>query len=474
VEPWTASVDWSLSPSAFLEDSYRTKDWTDPSDIDLSLLYALISYRVAAALDAKASYRGGLASASMGFSYAEQDQDRLYLYDKAPYVDKAAALRLADDQYKSRKITGNLRLSSKPLSSYWLWSASSINYSLDANLYSLKYSAAAAGDFPYTENTLAWDSSSITAHSAGITIAAKPHNLNQSLGLTMSLPPTTESYSAKLALDGGPLDLSLSERMHRATPEAKYTFDPMTATLSFALESWPILSDTLVFDPEAGQPVSNVTTLAWGPFSTSLTAKRAIAYEPIASGWKALGAESFRASNLSMALKGTLKSREGSAAAWSLAGNASLAQSFLRFSESSLALGLTASVKIKDFLDVSLSSQSQNSSVWRYYPGLFRTSTDLSTYWIPFYTDIWRSVSFWDTEELTRGLFKLKSMSLKVSHDLHDWDLSAELTVKPLLKSAMTPPRYVLDPSFTLLLAWRDIPEIKTKALYDNTNGFRY
>jgi len=474
-QAWTASVDWSLSPSAYLEDSFRTKEWTEPSDIDLALLYALISYRVAAAIDAKASYRGGLATASLGLSYAEQDQFRSFLYREAPYVDKAAALELADDQYKSRKIASSLRLSSKPLSSYWIWSASSVNYSLDANLYALKYSPQAAGaDFPYVENLLSWDSSSITAHSAGITFAAKPRNLNQSLGLTMSLPPTVESYSAKLALDGGPIDLSVSERMHRASAESTYSFDPISASLAFSRESWPTISDTFVFDPEAGVPVSNVATLAWGPFSTSLTARKAIAYEPIASGWQAVGAESFRASGLSMALKGTLKSKEGSAAAWSLAGNASLSQSFLRFSESSLAIGLTASLRIKGALDISLTSQSQNSSLWRYYPAFFGTSTDLSAYWVPFYTDLWRSLSIWGSEELTRGLFKLKSLSLKASHDLHDWDLSAELTVKPLLKTMMSPPRYVLDPSFSLLLAWRDIPEIKTKAIYDNTKGFRY
>jgi hypothetical protein len=57
-----------------------------------------------------------------------------------------------------------------------------------------------------------------------------------------------------------------------------------------------------------------------------------------------------------------------------------------------------------------------------------------------------------------------------MSHDLHDWDLSMDVTVVPELKTALK--KYVLDPTFTLLLSWRDISEIKTKAIYDE-DGFR-
>lgn len=476
-EEWSAGADWSLTPSAYLEDSYRTKEWTDPSAIDMALLYALFSYRIAATLDSRASYRSGLLTGSLGLAYADQDQSRPYLYDLSSYADKAAALKLADYQYKSRKLTGSLRLSSKPLASSWLWSASSLNYSLDANLYSSKYASMSAGSPVYSTSSFAWDSTNVTSHSAGVTLAVRPWNLSQSLGLTMSLPPTTESYSARLALDGGPVDLSLSDRMYRASSSADYSFDPLTASLSFAQDPWPGLSDTFIYDVKAGEPVSNVTTLTWGPLSTSLTAKKAIAYEPvIGSGWKAVGSESFRASNVSMALKGTFKSPEGSAAAWSVTGNASLAQSLLRFSESSLSLGVTASLKVAKALELSLSSQSQSSSAWRYYPELFSAPSTLSgwpeAYRKPFLADLWESVSIWDADALRRSLFKLKSLSLKVSHDLHDWDLSAELSAKPLLKTAER--KYVLDPSFTILLVWRDLAEIKTKALYDTTSGFRY
>ncbi|HRY56058.1 MAG TPA: hypothetical protein P5142_15650 [Spirochaetia bacterium] len=475
-EPWSASIGWSLSPSAYLEDSYRNKELTEPDDIDFSRLYSLLSYRLSAGLDAKASLAPASATAALSFAYADQDQYRSYLYDEDPYIDKAASLLLADYQYKSRKLTSSLNLSSRPFASSWLWSATSLNYSLAGTLYSYKYSELVDEEPLYDESFFSWDDTSVTSHSAGLTLALRPRNLQQSLGLTMSLPPLIESYSAKLSLDGGPLDLSVQERIYRASEGEDFSFDPLTSTLSFALAPWPSLSDTFVYDTEEGYPVSNVSTFSWGPFSASLTAKRAIAYEPVlGSGWVAISGESFRASSFSMTLKEGLKSRPESRATWSIDANASLSQSLLRFSESSITFGLTAGFKLSEFIELSFSTTSQNSSAWRYYPELFSAPSSLpgwpDAYKRSFLADVWDSLSFWDSEALERGLFKLKSLSFALKHDLHDWDLSMEVTATPELKTELK--KYVIEPSLTILLQWRDITEVKTKAVYDE-DGFAY
>lgn len=476
-ESWSTSIDWNLTPSAYLEDSYRSKLWSDPSDIDFALLYSLISYKIAAGIDASSAYRKDRATASLSFAYADQNQYRNYLYDEDPYVDKAEALKLADYQYKSRKLTGSLRLGAKPFASSWLWSATSLSYSLDATIYKLKYSELVDDEPVYDESTFAWDDDNITTHSAGLTLAVRPWGLSQSLGLTMSLPPTTESYSAKLSLDGGPLDLVVQDRMYRSSPSDSFSFDSATASLTVSSDPWPSFANTLTYDVEDGSPVSNVMTFSWGPFSSSLTMKDSQAYQLSDTGWEAVGSESFRPSALSMTLKGNLKSREGARSTWSVGTNAVLSQSLLRFSESTLTLGLTASLKVSKLIELSFSSQSQNSAAWRYYPELFSSSTTLSNwpdaYKRSFFEDVVDSLSVWDTDALHRGLFKLKSLSFKMTHDLHDWDLSVEMSVSPLLKTTPTK-RYVLDPELSILLKWRDISAIKTEATYDSDDGFTY
>jgi lipopolysaccharide assembly outer membrane protein LptD (OstA) len=476
--PWSASIDWNLTPTAYLEDSYRTKELTEPSDVDFSLLYSLFSYKVAAGVDAKANLAPAATTATLSFAYSDQDQYRPYLYDQSPYVDKAAALLLADYQYKAQKLTGSFSVSSKPFSSSWLWSATSLSYNLASTLYSYKYSSLDSDSQPiYKEDYFGWNDTSITTHSAGLTLAVRPWNLSQSLGLTMSLPPLAESYSAKLALDGGPVDLGLSSRMYRASSDENFSFDPMTATLSFASDPWPSFTDTFIYDIEDDNPVSNISTLAWGPLSASLTAKRAIAYKLLVdsglpTGWEAEGSEAFQPTTFSLSLKEDLKSKPESRATWSVSANAALSQSLLRFSESSITFGLTTSLKVSKFVDLSFSLSSQNSSAWRYYPELFNTSADLSRWKRNLLTDIWDSLSVWDTSALEDGLFKLKSLSFKMSHDLHDWDLSVDLTMTPELKSELK--KYVIEPTLTILLAWRDISEIKTKATYTEDDGFDY
>jgi hypothetical protein len=264
--------------------------------------------------------------------------------------------------------------------------------------------------------------------------------------------------------------------MYRLSKTSDYSFDSLTASLAFASDPWPSLSDTFVYDTEEGSPVSNVSTVAWGPLSASLSMKSSKTYHLDSSGWATIGDESFRASVLSMALKSALKNKEGSPFSWSLGTNATLSQSLLRFTESSLTLAVTASLKVNDLVSISFSSQSQNSAAWRYYPELFDVSLDYwpDAYRRSFIADVADSLSIWDTEALERGLFKLKSLSFKMVHDLHDWDLTVEASVSPLLKSiSSTKKYYVLDPELSIVLKWKDISEIKTEATYDS-DGFSY
>ncbi|MCE1196826.1 hypothetical protein LWX53_10055, partial [bacterium] len=85
-----------------------------------------------------------------------------------------------------------------------------------------------------------------------------------------------------------------------------------------------------------------------------------------------------------------------------------------------------------------------------------------------FFADLADSLSIWDATKLKSSLFKLQSLSLKLAQDLHDWNLEASLGMSPVL---VTPdsgrPYYQLDFSFSIGVAWKDIPEIKTSLAYE-------
>ena len=471
---WTKSLGWSLSPSMFMEDRYRSDAWNDPSDIDYSLLYSLYSYRLSGALDASVAY-GDTLSTSLSLSYADQNQFRPVLNTDP---GSAASYALADNLFRNRRVGESAKLTYKPFASSWLWSGTSLSWGMDSTLYGLKYDSATSA---FKEDWLAWDPAIITAHNVSMVLAARPDNLVQSISLTASLPPLLDSYSGGLSLDAGLAALRVQSRMYRKYKGADYSFDPITASLSMGRVPGPVLTDSFVYDASGIGPVSNQASLSYGFFSSSFTARRTRSYMPVVGyGWVAYGEEAFAPSDLSLALNPLWKSdptvTASGATTWSLGSNLAFSQSLVRFSEANLVFGLTASIKVGDKTSVSVSSQSQNSAVWRYYSDLFAKQLEsggfsAQGFHVDPLTDIWNSLMIWDNATLRKSLFKLRSLSVRAARDLHDWTLSAEVSTKPLYDASSR--IYSLDTSISVLLAWKDISDIKSTVKKDST-GITY
>jgi len=149
----------------------------------------------------------------------------------------------------------------------------------------------------------------------------------------------------------------------------------------------------------------------------------------------------------------------------------SFTQNLIRFTESSIVADLSVSINGQKGSSLKFSGRSVNKSPWRYWPGFFPASADFDPqdYARNPLTDILDAVSVWDTQALKRTLFKLQSLSLSLSQDLHDWNLEASLDMSPVL---FTPdagrPYYQLEFSFSFLVTWKDIPELKSSVVYDN------
>ena len=464
---FTATVDWNLAPTGFFEDRYKSDAWSEPSDVDLKLLYRLANYRLSGGLDAKAAYGGDLVSGSIGLAFIDQDQTRLAQDDPTSATAKLNAA--TDAAYKARSLKSAAKLSSRPFARNSVLASTSFAWNMDSTLYGYKYDTAnsSVGNPVYAETFLKWDAASITAHNAAVTVSAKPAGLTQSLVLTASLPPLTESYTAKFALDAGLADLGLQSRAYRPSGGA-FSFDPLTATLVVGASPGPVLNDSLVLDLTKGLPVSNVASFVWGPFSSSITAKRAKSYIPeLGKGWKEYGDERFTPTDLNLSLKSDVKSAAGEAMTWSLSPSLSLTQNLLRFSESNMTLSLSASVKAPGAGTITLSAQSQNSAAWQYYSGFFPVLNEfprIGGYWKNPIVDIAQSLAIWHPASLRDTNWKLKNLSLKATHELHDWDLTVELGAKPILKDK----NYILNSTFSILLAWRDISEIKSQIKYNS------
>ncbi|MBL8965729.1 MAG: LPS-assembly protein LptD [Spirochaetaceae bacterium] len=478
--PFSLSADWSLSPSAFREDRFLSDAWLVPADIDFSNLYTLSSYRVGATLGAQARFYEDLATASLGLTFSAQDQSRTATSDPA-YAARIAAYRLADAQFKQTRLSSSLKFGFRPFADSWLLGASTLSYGLDALLYELAFDKVSGPDYLYKEKTPAWSAEGVTNHQAALVLGFRTGAKTQSLGLSMSFPPTKEAYAASLGLEAGEGDLgltfSLKGRMFRDGAGAAFSYDPLVGGFSAQSGSFFKLSDTLSYDLVNARPLSNAASVLFGPLSATVNSSRSKNYKPVSgSGWIPIGDEAFRATELVTALKADWKAPADAAVQQGLGLSASYTQNLLRFSESTISFGLSYSLKVSGLLELSISSLSQNAAAWRYWPTLFpavREIGDPAAYAKNPFVDVWQSLSFWDSAARRQSLFKLKSLSFKAVHDLHDWDLTLEASAAPRLDTTVSPYVYVFDTKLSILLAWRDLPEIKANVKRE-TSGWSF
>jgi lipopolysaccharide assembly outer membrane protein LptD (OstA) len=468
---WSGSVGWSFSPSGYFEDRYLSDTLVDSSDIDYSLLYDLISYKLSGGLDALSSY-SDFFDASLNVNYTDQSQSRPYIYDDGTTASATtiANYLTADRLYENRSVTETSKMTLKPFAGSWLWSGSSLAWDMSSTVYGYKYNSTKS---VFEETWVDWNPDTITSHNLTATLAARPGGLTQSLTFIAALPPSLDSYTAKLGLDAGVASFRLQGRMFKADKDAvDYSYDPITAGITIGASPWPVLTDTFVYDAfEDEEPDSNILSLSWGFFSSSLTAKQSYDYRPVVgTGWVSYGAESFQftdlAASLAPTIKGDLSAKGGPV--WSVVPSLSLAQSLIKYSESSLSFSLSASFKVSNTLSLTLSSSSANSAPWHYYAGLFQTQIEESGKTVAKVQtnpidELLASLTFWDDSVLRSeaARFKLKSLSLKAEQDLHDWTLSVEAATAPKYDS--TAKTYSLDTTFTILLKWKDLSDIKTK-----------
>jgi hypothetical protein len=467
--PLTASLSWQASPNLRWDRRFKTAGWLDPSDIDFSeALYELRSLRTSGSLNLTTNAYGGLLSLNAGLSGLSQYQERPIA--NAPTSSLLDSWLLQDARYRTDKLSSTMRLTGSPFQDSWLWSPSSLSYTLNATLYEYAFVSMVGAVPHYEERWVDWTSNRISAHNFSLVAGLRPLGINQTLTLQADLPPLTEGYSARLNLKAPWAGLSMQTRYARPSADADFIWSPLNISANLGLTPWPLLSGSLSWNLEEERPETALAKVVWTGLTVELGARRAALLtfvtpseagpgEP--SGWVAISDESFRPANLKVLYKQSWKPPPEwkNRIAWTLDMGMNAQQSLVRFADSSMDLTVGFTFKVHEFIDVKFASVSRNAALWRYYPGLFGLDPEKFPALNPV-EDILKSFNFFDPTEADRkaSLFKLKSLSASMVHDLHDWDLTASLSLSPVLDGA----EYYFKPVFSVLLAWRAVPEFKS------------
>lgn len=468
--PFSTSLDWSWSPVYSWKRRFLTSAWKEPSDVDWKSLYDTSTIRNAGALSLAGAVYDGLLGLSVGISASTQYQDRLKIIGDTTYASDALLATWAkqDAQYRNDKVAATLKVTSSPFQDFWLWSPTSLSYSLSSTLYEYAFKQMGvdptdAGAAEYEKITADWTEDTISAHSLALNLGLKPWGYAQNLTLAADIPPLLQGYSAKLNLKAPWATLSVGTAYTIPASGEEFEWDPLSSSLTLGSAPWPVLTGSFIWNIESALPVSTSASVAWSGLSASLSAREAVAYAlTVGEGWTSTGDPEFR---ISSAALGFTKAWAPPGAwqrriAWTLNVNAAAQQSFLRFTDSYLNFVLGLTFKVHEFLDITFSSTSRNSSLWRYYPGFFEIPNVVKP--VNPLEDLLKSFNFFDPtgSDRRQSLFKLKTLSVTATHYLHDWDLAATFSASPVLDADTL--EYYFKTSFAITLSWRSVSQIKS------------
>ncbi|GHV84834.1 hypothetical protein AGMMS50230_04420 [Spirochaetia bacterium] len=477
------TLDYRLSPSAASELKFNsdrtTGRWYTPDDIDWGdLAYQLYTIRADTNVGLTLSEKRDIYTHSLRFYGSSSWQDYTYLnetasaYDTAPERDTAYRQAHNMTYFNS---SAEYAFTLRPFYQSEMWRTSNFRYNVKGLLAKTVYDPM--GDsWDFVGGS--WNREDLEFHRLQANMNANVMDYLQTLSLTADMPPEESALAGDATAR-----VWISETNARARvrePFEKPFYEPVYFTETLRFTEHISLRHYMVYDPEISSLTILTTSLVWGGLTASFTATRSRSYELdtglTTSGWYIdnNSEEQLNPQELSIAYQKSQSVNEGGRVSLTGTVNTGLAFDLQRYTYSRFffTLGITAS--INRFLDLTLSSHSENNEIFRYFQNTpIFGNTGLT---VPgeqnMLVDLLNSFRFDDIRKRKASGFKLKSFDLNLVHHLGDWDATLGIHLAPEFVSPIAGYRFYTQVSF--VVQWKPVKEFKTDMKYNTKDGFSY
>ncbi len=493
---YVQSLSYAITPAASIENRTVNDGWLTPDSVNLANAYSILNTRGSGSL----TYNGALAGKLMSIQNTTALSGNYKIhYNRLPAVTDWEAFLLQDYNSTFLKATNSVILTSFPFQGSELLAGTNLKYLLTTDLFSRDWVANSAGPV-YQDSFLTWDSSHVSAHSLTTTLDLAPWQQHQTMSLNFVLPPLEPEIDYKAVSHAGFLTTTVSGTITKPKTTNTWTFQPMTLEGSLNPFAWVLLdeqlvynflvpswqtsttklsffnkdksinaSETFIYDLQNHYPTDSITSLKLWFFTAQFEAKRSDIYQfAFPAGWTSTGQQKFVPSNLALGISYDYKSKPLWKNRIQLETNLNTAWNLnlLQFTDNALTLDLTAKLSIYKFLDVSFSLKSQDRATYRYFPSY---AAEVGQTPLNPLVDLLKSINIFNRADRTASNFKMQQVDFKLVHHLEDWNLNMEFTGSPELASSVTGPSYYKwNPTFTLSVDWKPVPEIKSNIQVQN------
>jgi hypothetical protein len=479
------TIDYRFNPSSSTELQYRSSSshWMEAEDINWGNISSILSsFRSDGNITFTLADTTPLFTNSVRLFGTGSWQVYDYMNEDAEEFDthaerEAARRRMYGSRYfsTSSEYTAGLR----PFYRDPVWGNSSLQYTLRGLVARSEFDGT--GDDPHWKIRYGdWTNENIDVNQLAANINASVMDKNQTLIVTTDMWPKRATLGGDATVRMWITETNARGRILDPYHESERLVEPLyfTETLNF----YPSYSaqQYLVYDPQIDEITSLTSSLILNHFAASYSMARSKTYyfdtTPGSMGWKErtspeqLNPRDFRLSYAQIFRKdGLWKNRLG----LSFNINTNLIFDLQRYTYSKFTFSLGFTVSLANFVDLSFSTTSENSVIYRYFQDIpFFSLPDGEE--VPgeknLMVDLWNSFRFDDEESRRQSGFKLKSLNVSMVHHLGDWNAKLGITLTPYLDNVNKLPqdyRYRFNPEISFLVQWVPLAEIKSEITYD-------
>lgn len=470
--PFSNKLTYSINPSLSTQISYDSSILKNADDFDWeNIKSSMYTLKMPITLSNAMNYYGNYFSMTNNISYNPiwQHHPNTDGYDET----NANTLKLADYKAESQSISNSNTVSLKPFTYNKMFSETGISWDSTIQLYQREFIGDA--NSPEWENNFVdfTDSDCVTVNSLNMTLAMSEMNNNfkQSLVFSAIMPPLLKQYTATLNLTFPYTNFTLSTGLKEPSKGAEFyewTKNDLQQSFSFSktiLNSTFKFSESYNYDLEDFVSNSLKLSLSWYNFSSSYVCSytKGADFKDESTGWVLNEEMKFRPYSLSFSFSPTTKTFYTwfNRISFAPSLSTSLTADLIRPTNSSFVFAPSITFKITDFFNITFSSNSKNSVLYRYvqsflgHKGLIRGEENI-------FIDLLNSFAFGNTEKRKSSGFKLKSLNMTMSHELHDWTFNMTMKISPRLVIDGSNKYYDFSPYISIGVVWNPMQSMKT------------
>ena len=469
-------LGYSIAPRYLRQYTYTADSVDEDYDFDWSSVYSsYYEFTSPVSLTSSIAYGGTFLSMRNSLTFEPFIQHHPDLDGYTSESSKNSVL-VSDYERKKLDLYETNRLSFRPFMLDPVFKNTGIDWDTRVNIVRTKFIGDADNpeweylttDFKDHESIA---QNTITAHLD----ARESENLSQTLTLASSLPPREGEHDVSLKLQFPHVQMNFATGVSRTDTEDETIWKdkPFQQALQVSLFDGLEFNESFNYNLEEDHRDSLKFSLNYKGLQLGYTMQRAYGYDYDFETykWKSRDKMEFLPYSLTAAYISPKKTFHywKNRISWAPGLETSVVWDCIRPSKSYFMFIPSITFRINEFLDITFSSESRNSVIFRYIQDNTRYGSVIGGETNPL-TDLIDSFAFWDSslEARKRSGFKLKNLKITVEHDLHDWNFNSTFIFAPkLISEGTAKPYYSYEPYFSFAITWRPMSGFRTQIVDD-------